>query len=105
MNWLEKKTGPPAKTLATAADAEKLTEEKSVVIIGFFKDAESDEAKTFLSVADANDDLTFAITTEKAVKDKYEVTKDSAVVLIKSFDEGRADYEGKMEKDVSGTKT
>ena len=75
-----------------------------MVIIGFFKDAESDEAKTFLSVADANDDLTFAITTEKAVKDKYEVTKDSAVVLIKSFDEGRADYEGKMEKEVSGMK-
>lgn len=98
--WLEKHTGPPAKTLETADEAKALTDAKDVVVIGFFKDVESSAAKEFIKAAESNDEQAFAITSASAVMDKYEVKSDG-VVLIKSFDEGRVDYAGKMNAAVS----
>merc|ERR1712045_594366 len=43
--WLEKKTGPPAVTLATEDEAKKFIEDNKVAVIGFFKDQDSAEAK------------------------------------------------------------
>ena len=50
VNWLRKKTGPPAKTVDTVEAAEALTEANDVVVLGFFSSQESDEAKAFLKV-------------------------------------------------------
>merc|ERR1712227_603855 len=63
--------------------------------VGFFKDAESAEAKTFLAVADKMDDYPFAITSEESIFTENKVEKDG-VVLFKKFDEGRADLEGEV---------
>jgi len=51
VSWLEKKTGPPAKTLDSVETAKAFADEKDVVVVGFFKDVESAAAKVFLSVA------------------------------------------------------
>lgn len=93
VNWLSKKTGPPAVALDTVVAAEKFIADNSVVVIGFFKDQESAEAKTFLAVANSVDEYPFGITSNEEVYAKYEA-KCGAIVLFKSFDEGKAIYDG-----------
>jgi len=90
VSWVEKKTGPSAKTLASLEEAKEYVTGKSVAIIGFFDDETSEGAKAFLSVADSLDDFQFAITAAADVRAEYKVEGD-AVVLIKDFDDGRAD--------------
>ena len=51
--WVEKKSGPPAQDLADADAATKLAEDNEVVVIGLFKDKESDAAKEFVKAADS----------------------------------------------------
>merc|ERR1711970_447271 len=87
--WLEKKTGPPAKTLASVDDAKAYTEGKSVSIIGFFKDQTTDAAKGYLAAAGMMDDFEFGITGDDAVFAEYGV-EGEAVLLLKDFDDGKA---------------
>ena len=89
VSWLEKKTGPPAKTLASVDDAKAYTEGKSVSIIGFFKDETTDAAKGYLAAAGMMDDYGFAITGDDAVFAEYGV-EGEAVLLLKDFDDGKA---------------
>merc|ERR1712064_271852 len=96
--WLEKKTGPPAVTLASEDEAKKFIEDNKVAVIGFFKDQDSAEAKNFLEVAGSMDEIKFGITSEAAVFTANKVEKDG-VVLFKQFDEGRNDYDGKADAD------
>merc|ERR1712018_445286 len=67
VSWLEKKTGPPATTLATEEEAKKFIEDNKVAVIGFFKDQDSAEAKNFLEVAGVMDDVKFGITSDAPV--------------------------------------
>ncbi|CAG0888689.1 unnamed protein product [Cyprideis torosa] len=94
--WLKKKTGPPAQKLETVDEAKALQESAEVVVVGFFSDQESEDAKKFLKAAESFDDIPFGISSNEDVKKNYEITKDSIVVLQK-FDDGRADYSGAME--------
>merc|ERR1712179_627201 len=89
VSWLEKKTGPPAKTLASLDDAKAYTEGKSVSIIGFFKDQTTDGAKGYLAAAGMMDDFEFGITGDDAVFAEYGV-EGEAVLLLKDFDDGKA---------------
>jgi len=90
VSWVEKKTGPPAKALGSLDEAKDFVAGKSVAIIGFFDDETSDGAKAFLAVASSMDDFQFAITSNPEVRAEYNV-EGEAVVLIKDFDDGRAD--------------
>jgi len=89
VSWLEKKTGPPAITLASVEEAKAYTEGKSVSIIGFFKDQTTDAAKGYLAAAGMMDDYGFAITGDDAVFAEYGV-EGEAVLLLKDFDDGKA---------------
>jgi len=92
INWLKKKTGPPALTLSDVEGAKAFTEGKDVAIVGLFKNKESESAKIFLEVAAGLDDIPFGISDSDALFEEYKVTKDT-IVLIKAFDEGRNDLE------------
>lgn len=93
VGWLVKKTGPPAKEIETVEAAEALIAENQVVVLGFFKDRDSKEAKAFLGAASAIDDYPFAITSNDDVYSKYEA-KCGSIVLFKQFDEGKVAFEG-----------
>jgi len=88
VNWLNKKTGPAAKTLTTADEVKTFHEEVEVAVVGFFKDGESDAAKEFLKSAGAIDEYPFALVTSEDVATENKVTGDT-VVVFKKFDEGR----------------
>ena len=81
VNWLKKRTGPPAKELTTVEDAHAFTKKDDVVVVGFFKDRESDAANAFISAADTQDSVTFGITSVKEVADALDVTFDSIILF------------------------
>lgn len=83
MNWLKKKTGPPAVTLETAEAAKTFKDGAEVVVIGFFKDPTSDDAKVFLEVATNSDEFPFGITSEDAVYKELGASKDGIVLYKK----------------------
>lgn len=87
VNWLKKKTGPPAATL-TVETAKAMAEKEEVVVFGLFKDLTGAAAKVFLEVAAATDDLPFGISDAADVLAEYGVEEDS-IVLLKKFDEGK----------------
>jgi protein disulfide-isomerase A1 len=95
VKWLKKKTGPPAVDLTTEEQATKFKESAPVVVVGFFKDRDSADAKTYLEVAADNDEHPFAIASDKSVYSALGVDKDG-IVLFKNFDEKRNDLEGEV---------
>ncbi|KAK7113651.1 protein disulfide-isomerase-like [Littorina saxatilis] len=93
VNWLKKKTGPPAQELKSTDDAKAFVEKEDVVVIGFFKDLEGEAAVAFTKAAAGIDDIPIAVTSDDAVFKEYKMDKDG-IILLKKFDEGRNDFDG-----------
>lgn len=93
VSWVTKKTGPPAFELDSVDNAEAFLLNNKVVVVGFFADKESDEAKNFLAVANSVDEYPFGLASSDDILAKYEATIGS-IVLFKQFDEGKAVYDG-----------
>ena len=83
VRWLLKRTGPPATELTEVEQAKKFSEGGDVVVIGFFEDKESEEAKAFITAADNYDDLPFGITSVKEVAEALEAQMNTIVVFKK----------------------
>ena len=92
MTWLKKKSGPPTISLETEDDLLKAQEANDVVVVGVFGSTDSAEARTFTAVASDDDSLIYALTTSEAVMSKLS-TKVNSIVLLKDFDELRADFD------------
>lgn len=90
VNWVNKKSGPPAVTLSTQDDLANFQEKHEAFALGVFADLDSEAAKAFLSLADGDELHSYAITSSEAVKSKLGVTADTVVVL-KSFGDLRND--------------
>merc|ERR1719183_68483 len=89
--WVTKKSGPAAKVVDTAADADAFSADAEVAVFGIFSDAESDEYKAFMTAAGGIDDVVFAVTSSpEELAAKFGVAA-PAVVLLKKFDDLRAD--------------
>lgn len=71
ISWLTKKTGPPALELKSVDEAKAFIEAHNVVVVGFFKDQTSEQAKKYLTVASITDDQQFGITSDEAVFAEY----------------------------------
>ncbi|XP_046916185.1 protein disulfide isomerase isoform X2 [Dermatophagoides farinae] len=100
IKWLKKKTGPPAQDLTTAEDAAKFRDSQEVVVVGYFPDKDSANAKLYLEVAAENDAIPFALITDKSVAESLAITEDGErVVLFKKFDENRNDFDGEYSVD------
>jgi len=104
VSWVEKKSGPAAKDLSSKEEANAFVEANKVVVIGFFKDLEAEEATAFSTAADLNDKVKFGITAQEEVFELFDVKdKTAAVVLLKKFDEGKNVLEGEVTEDSIAT--
>ncbi|XP_026762466.1 protein disulfide-isomerase [Galleria mellonella] len=93
INWLKKKTGPPAVEVTSVEQAKELIAANPVIVFGFFPDKESAKAKTFLGIASVVDDQVFAIVQDEKIIKELEVENED-VVLFKNFEEPRVKYDG-----------
>lgn len=59
-----KKSGPAAKSLQSPEEFQSFIEQKSVTIVGYFEDLESDAAKLFTQLADSIDDHPFGLVSD-----------------------------------------
>ncbi|KAK4020411.1 hypothetical protein OUZ56_002392 [Daphnia magna] len=101
VNWLLKKTGPAVlQPIATVDEAKEFASASDVVILGFFKDLESEAAKQYLAAAQEVDDFRFGITADADVLKEYEVTTDAAVFLLKKVDDPKVAFEGDITSDA-----
>lgn len=98
VRWVKKKSGPAAKTLTTADEAKEFKSSSKVVVVGLFSDLEGASAKAFLEAAALNDEIPFAISSDKAVWTELGSDKEG-VILFKDFDEGRNELEGEVTAD------
>lgn len=99
VNWLVKKSGPPAVELKTADEIDAFVKDNNVVVIGFIKDAGSPIAKSFLAVANSVDSYPFGIVTDEALFAKQDASPDS-IILYKKFDEGKSVYDGEANEEA-----
>lgn len=83
VRWLLKRTGPPATDLTEVEQAKTFSEGGEVVVIGFFEDKESEEAKAFITAADSYDEVPFGITSVKEVAEALEAQMNTVVVFKK----------------------
>jgi protein disulfide-isomerase A1 len=95
---LKKKTGFPATKLADVAAAKKFVEEREVAVIGFFTSEDSDNSKAFLEAVRGFDDLEFGYVNCPLLAGEYNI-KGEGVVLLKKFDEGRAELTSDLTKE------
>nr|XP_033818475.1 protein disulfide-isomerase A2 [Geotrypetes seraphini] len=91
VKWMQRQKGPSAILLEEEVRAEQLINSQELVAIGFFKDLTDLDVKIFYEIARNIVDITFGITDQSELFQKYGITKDS-VVLFKKFDEKHVDF-------------
>jgi protein disulfide-isomerase A1 len=96
VQWVERKTQPPYQLINNVEEAKKFQKDNQVCVLGFFKNSASDEGLVFTEVASTIDDINFGITSNPEVYKEFKIEKDS-VIILKKFDEDRADFEEKYE--------
>lgn len=94
--WLQKKSGPATTVLASTEEVDKLLAPVKTAVIGFFKNLESAEALEFTKTADSVDDQVFGLISSTDLFQHFGIKTDSAVILLKKFDEGRNDLTGEI---------
>jgi len=90
VQWVKKRTGPLATSVASVEDLNNMKEANDVFAIGLFSDESSAGAKAFLGAAGNFDHISFGISTDASVKKELGVEKDT-VVVVKTFDDLRND--------------
>ena len=90
VNWLLKKTGPPAVMIEDHEELEHFIETVSIVIVGFF--SSEAEATTFLSVARSFDNVDFGLVLNPELFPSN--ISESSIVIYKNYDEKQVVYDG-----------
>jgi len=93
VQWLKKRTGPPATALDSVEACKKFADSNEVAVIGYFEDESSDKATAYINTADVDDSVSYGIVTSKDVAEGMEAAQDS-IVVYKKFDDGRAVFSG-----------
>jgi len=104
VSWLDKKTGPPATILTTLDELTNFQEANEVFALGVFFSTESSASKTFLELASEDDLIPYATTTSAEIQKKLGISGD-AVIILKDFDDKRADLIVSGELDTATLKS
>ena len=96
VQWIQKKSGPDAKTLASKEEADAFVADNKVSVIGFFKNLDGQEGKAFMEAAGSVEEVVFGITSSEEVFKAFEINSDAAVIVNKQFDEGRIPLSGEI---------
>jgi protein disulfide-isomerase A1 len=91
VDWVKKKSGPAATTLATVEELEHLKEANDVFVVAVVDSLDGDDAKKVMEVASKSDSIAFAITADAAVA-KAMTAEVGTMVLTKDFDELRNEF-------------
>lgn len=97
VQWVKKRTGPPAVTVDTTGAVDKMMEEadesKSMVVLGCFQKLEGDAHAAFEAAARDVDGPLYAQTTDAKVA-KHFGAKLGETVVLRTFAGGRTTYQG-----------
>ena len=97
INWMKMKSSPSAKKLNSNEQIEEFIDSNDVVIIGFFSNHNTAEARNYFKACEYLDDVRegykFGITDSQDAFSKYNIPNDT-IVLFKQFDEGRNVFNG-----------
>ena len=99
MQWIKKKSGPPATDVKTIEAFKELKEANDVLVLGCFADQESSKAKEFIEAAKKIDDYEVAITSSKDVM-KENDAKDETILVLKNFDDPKVEFSGDFKAEV-----
>ncbi|XP_043567007.1 protein disulfide-isomerase A2-like [Chiloscyllium plagiosum] len=92
ISWLKRRIGSSYTFLDSISEVEKYIGSAEVVIVGFFKDLESDDVKTLSETANDMVEMPFAITNDPETLENYGISKNT-ITLFKKFDDQRTDFE------------
>lgn len=90
VQFMKKKSGPPAATLTTKDDLTNTQEANDAFVVGYFADLTSAAAKTFEAAASQDEENVYTMTSSDEIKNELGLKAD-AIVVLKAFDEGRVD--------------
>lgn len=100
ISYMTKQALPAVSLLESGSALEEFKTADNVVLVGFFDAGDKSSNATYLHVAESlRDDYLFAATSDADLA-KAEGVTPPAVVLYKSFDEGKATFEEKFDKDA-----
>ncbi|KAF2481787.1 thioredoxin-like protein [Neohortaea acidophila] len=100
ISYMTKQALPAVSLLESATALDEFKTADNVVLVGFFGADDKSSNATYLEVAESlRDDYLFAATSDAALA-KAEGVTPPAVVLYKSFDEGKATFEEKFDTDA-----
>jgi len=102
VNWLKKKTGPPTNPIGSEEDFTKLKDGNEVAVVGYFADAESAEAKTFVSVADSFDDVPFGLISDAKVAEFVGLADGKVAVFKQGNKSGTYSSDDELQRNIRG---
>lgn len=95
---MTKQSLPAVSTLDSAASLKDFRESDSVVLVGYFDADDKESNATFTEAANAMRDSYLFGATNDAELAKEDGVKQPAIVLYKSFDEGKVVFSDKFDK-------
>lgn len=98
IEWIKRKSDPPAVTLTTVDELIKFRNESQVGVLGLFNSMENQHIEFFNNVARQLDGVNFSISTEPALFKKLNIEGTERIILFKKSEEEKArnDFNGEQ---------
>lgn len=77
VEWVEKRSGPAAEHLGDAEAVRAAIGDEEVVVVGFFRDMESDLAKNYLAAVRDYEDYRCVISDSLEAMEEHDVSQES----------------------------
>ncbi|XP_050971699.1 LOW QUALITY PROTEIN: protein disulfide-isomerase [Labeo rohita] len=84
LTWLKRRKGPSTDIISDLTQLEKFIDEDELVVLGLFKDLEEGMVKVFYETAADIADLPFGVTGLDKIFSKYEISRDTVLLIRKS---------------------